>query len=33
MSPRLLLHARDLAFTHPFDGQAMAFTLPIDWSV
>ena len=32
-SPRLLLHARDLAFAHPFTGEAMAFTLPIDWTV
>ena len=30
-SPRLLLHARDLAFTHPFTGEALAFGLPIDW--
>jgi tRNA pseudouridine32 synthase/23S rRNA pseudouridine746 synthase len=28
MSPRLLLHARSLAFTHPFTGQAVAFTCP-----
>ena len=33
MSPRLMLHARDLAFTHPFTGEAMAFSLPVDWSV
>lgn len=33
MSPRLLLHARDLAFMHPFTDEAMAFTLPVDWSV
>ena len=32
-SPRLLLHARDLAFMHPFTGEPMAFTLPIDWTV
>lgn len=32
-SPRLLLHARDLAFVHPFTGESMAFTLPIDWTV
>ena len=30
-SPRLLLHARDLAFVHPFTGETQAFTLPIDW--
>lgn len=32
-SPRLLLHARDLAFVHPFTDEPMAFTLPIDWTV
>jgi tRNA pseudouridine32 synthase/23S rRNA pseudouridine746 synthase len=32
-SQRLLLHARDLAFVHPFTGESMAFTLPIDWTV
>ena len=30
-SPRLLLHARDLAFAHPFTGEVMSFTLPINW--
>jgi tRNA pseudouridine32 synthase/23S rRNA pseudouridine746 synthase len=32
-SQRLMLHARDLAFTHPFTGEAMAFSLPVDWRV
>jgi tRNA pseudouridine32 synthase/23S rRNA pseudouridine746 synthase len=30
-APRLLLHARDLAFTHPFTGEPMAFSLPVQW--
>jgi tRNA pseudouridine32 synthase/23S rRNA pseudouridine746 synthase len=28
LSPRLLLHASSLAFTHPFTGEAVAFTCP-----
>lgn len=31
LSPRLMLHARSLAFPHPFDQEAMSFTSPIDW--
>jgi tRNA pseudouridine32 synthase/23S rRNA pseudouridine746 synthase len=32
LSPRLMLHARDLGFPHPFTGEAMSFSLPVDWS-
>lgn len=32
LSPRLLLHAQELAFTHPFTGAFMAFSLPTPWS-
>jgi tRNA pseudouridine32 synthase/23S rRNA pseudouridine746 synthase len=32
LSPRLMLHARDLGFVHPFTGEALAFSLPVDWS-
>ena len=32
MSPRLLLHARYLAFTHPFTGEALTFDLTPSWS-
>jgi tRNA pseudouridine32 synthase/23S rRNA pseudouridine746 synthase len=32
LSPRLLLHARDLGFPHPFTEKPMAFSLPVDWS-
>ena len=32
LSPRLMLHARDLGFTHPFSEKPMAFSLPVDWS-
>lgn len=32
MSPRLLLHAQELAFVHPFTDQALAFTAPVQWS-
>jgi len=32
LSPRLMLHARDLSFPHPFTGEPMAFSLPVDWS-
>lgn len=32
LSPRLMLHARDLGFPHPFTEKPMAFSLPVDWS-
>jgi tRNA pseudouridine32 synthase/23S rRNA pseudouridine746 synthase len=32
LSPRLMLHARDLGFPHPFSENPMAFSLPVDWS-
>jgi tRNA pseudouridine32 synthase/23S rRNA pseudouridine746 synthase len=32
LSPRLLLHAQELAFPHPFTGVELAFTLPVNWS-
>jgi len=32
LSPRLMLHARDLGFPHPFTDEAMSFSLPVDWS-
>jgi tRNA pseudouridine32 synthase/23S rRNA pseudouridine746 synthase len=31
-SPRLLLHAQELAFVHPFTEQALAFKAPVKWS-
>lgn len=33
LSPRLLLHAQELAFVHPFTDQAMAFKAPVQWTV
>jgi tRNA pseudouridine32 synthase/23S rRNA pseudouridine746 synthase len=32
LSPRLLLHAQELAFVHPFTEQALAFKAPVEWS-
>ena len=32
LSPRLLLHAQELAFTHPFTTAPMSFSLPTAWS-
>lgn len=32
LSPRLLLHARELAFPHPFHGTQLAFSAPVQWS-
>ena len=32
LSPRLLLHAQELAFVHPFTEQALAFKAPVQWS-
>ena len=32
LSPRLLLHAQELAFVHPFTEQALAFKVPVQWS-
>lgn len=32
LSPRLLLHAQTLAFTHPFTEQDLAFNEPVNWS-
>lgn len=32
LSPRLMLHARDLGFPHPFTGEPMSFSLPVAWS-
>ena len=32
LSPRLLLHAQELAFVHPFTDQALAFKAPVEWS-
>jgi tRNA pseudouridine32 synthase/23S rRNA pseudouridine746 synthase len=31
-SPRLLLHAQELAFMHPFTEQALAFKAQVQWS-
>ena len=32
LSARLLLHAQELAFVHPFSEQALAFKSPVQWS-
>ena len=32
LSPRLLLHAQELAFVHPFTEQALTFKAPVQWS-
>ena len=32
LSPRLLLHAQELAFVHPFTEQSLAFKAPVQWS-
>jgi tRNA pseudouridine32 synthase / 23S rRNA pseudouridine746 synthase len=32
LSPRLLLHAQELAFVHPFTEQALGFKAPVQWS-
>jgi tRNA pseudouridine32 synthase/23S rRNA pseudouridine746 synthase len=32
LSPRLMLHARDLAFTHPFTQAPLAFSSPMAWT-
>jgi tRNA pseudouridine32 synthase/23S rRNA pseudouridine746 synthase len=32
LSPRLLLHAQELAFVHPFTEQALAFKAQVEWS-
>ena len=32
LSPRLLLHAQELAFVHPFTEQTLAFKAPVNWS-
>lgn len=32
LSPRLLLHAQELAFVHPFTEQALEFKAPVQWS-
>ena len=32
LSPRLLLHAQELAFVHPFTEQALQFKAPVNWS-
>lgn len=32
LSPRLLLHAQELAFVHPFTEQVLAFKAPVEWS-
>jgi tRNA pseudouridine32 synthase/23S rRNA pseudouridine746 synthase len=32
LSPRLMLHAQELAFVHPFTEQALAFKAPVKWS-
>ena len=32
LSPRLLLHAQELAFPHPFTHAGMTFKLPAAWS-
>ena len=32
LSPRLMLHAQELAFVHPFTEQALAFKVPVQWS-
>ena len=31
LSPRLMLHAQTLEFPHPFNGNCMAFSAPIQW--
>jgi tRNA pseudouridine32 synthase/23S rRNA pseudouridine746 synthase len=32
LSPRLMLHAQELAFAHPFTEAEMAFKIPTEWS-
>ena len=32
LSPRMLLHAQELAFVHPFTDQVLAFKAPVEWS-
>lgn len=32
LSPRLLLHAQELAFVHPFTEQALVFKASVEWS-
>jgi tRNA pseudouridine32 synthase/23S rRNA pseudouridine746 synthase len=32
LSPRLMLHAQELAFAHPFTEAEMAFKIPTAWS-
>jgi tRNA pseudouridine32 synthase/23S rRNA pseudouridine746 synthase len=32
LSPRLLLHAQELAFVHPFTDLALDFKAPVSWS-
>lgn len=32
LSPRLLLHAQELGFAHPFTEQALAFKAPVGWT-
>ncbi|WP_295522633.1 pseudouridine synthase, partial [Limnohabitans sp. Rim8] len=32
LSPRLLLHAQELAFVHPFTEEALNFQAPVQWS-
>lgn len=32
LSPRLLLHAQELAFVHPFTEKALVFQVPVRWS-
>ena len=32
LSPRLMLHARELTFTHPFTEAPMAFSAPMAWT-
>jgi tRNA pseudouridine32 synthase/23S rRNA pseudouridine746 synthase len=32
LSPRLLLHAQELAFVHPFTEQALTFKAAVQWS-
>jgi len=32
LSPRLLLHAQELAFVHPFTARALEFKAPVQWS-
>lgn len=31
LSPRLMLHARELAFVHPFTDAPLSFHIPVDW--